>query len=187
MSFKIILASNSPRRKELLTKMGLEFELRIKAVNEDYPNDLSPIQVAEYLAKKKSSAYRDSISKNELIITADTIVSLNGKILNKPASKEKAIQMLTLLSNKKHEVITGVSLMTTEKQLVFSVISKVYFGVLTKDEINKYVDSGLPMDKAGAYGIQDWIGAIGVKRIEGSYENIVGFPTQELHRQLNVF
>jgi len=107
--------------------------------------------------------------------------------LNKPASKEKAIQMLTLLSNKKHEVITGVSLMTTEKQLVFSVISKVYFGVLTKDEINKYVDSGLPMDKAGAYGIQDWIGAIGVKRIEGSYENIVGFPTQELHRQLNVF
>ena len=184
MSFKIILASNSPRRKDLLTKMGVDFEVRIKEINEDFPSDLSAKEVAEYLAKKKSNAYRDSVSKNELVITADTLVSSEDKILNKPETKEEARQMLEFLSNNTHEVITGVSLMTRENQLVFSVISKVTFGELSALDINKYVDSGLPMDKAGAYGIQDWIGTIAVTKIEGSYENIVGLPTQELYRQL---
>ena len=184
MSFKIILASNSPRRKDLLTKMGVDFEVRIKEINEDFPSNLSPKEVAEYLAKKKSNAYRESVSKNELVITADTLVSSEDKILNKPETKEEARQMLEFLSNNTHEVITGVSLMTRENQLVFSVISKVTFGELSALDINKYVDSGLPMDKAGAYGIQDWIGTIAVTKIEGSYENIVGLPTQELYRQL---
>jgi septum formation protein len=184
MSFKIILASNSPRRKDLLTKMGVDFEVRIKEINEDFPSNLSPKEVAEYLAKKKSNAYRDSVSKNELVITADTLVSSEDKILNKPETKEEARQMLEFLSNNTHEVITGVSLMTCENQIIFSVISKVTFGELSTEEIIKYVDSGLPMDKAGAYGIQDWIGTIAVTKIEGSYENIVGLPTQELYRQL---
>ncbi|MFQ3326608.1 MAG: septum formation protein [Salibacteraceae bacterium] len=184
MSFKIILASNSPRRKDLLTKMGVDFEVRIKEINEDFPSDLSAKEVAEYLAKKKSNAYRDSVSKNELVITADTLVSSEDKILNKPETKEEARQMLEFLSNNTHEVITGVSLMTCENQIIFSVISKVTFGELSTEEIIKYVDSGLPMDKAGAYGIQDWIGTIAVTKIEGSYENIVGLPTQELYRQL---
>ena len=184
MSFKIILASNSPRRKDLLTKMGVDFEVRIKEINEDFPSNLSAKEVAEYLAKKKSNAYRDSVSKNELVITADTLVSSEDKILNKPETKEEARQMLEFLSNNTHEVITGVSLMTCENQIIFSVISKVTFGELSALDINKYVDSGLPMDKAGAYGIQDWIGTIAVTKIEGSYENIVGLPTQELYRQL---
>ena len=184
MSFKIILASNSPRRKDLLTKMGVDFEVRIKEINEGFPSDLSAKEVAEYLAKKKSNAYRESVSKNELVITADTLVSSEDKILNKPETKEEARQMLEFLSNNTHEVITGVSLMTCENQIIFSVISKVTFGELSTEEIIKYVDSGLPMDKAGAYGIQDWIGTIAVTKIEGSYENIVGLPTQELYRQL---
>jgi septum formation protein len=184
MSFKIILASNSPRRKDLLTKMGVDFEVRIKEINEDFPSNLSPKEVAEYLAKKKSNAYRESVSKNELVITADTLVSSEDKILNKPETREEARQMLEFLSNNTHEVITGVSLMTCENQIIFSVISKVTFGELSALDINKYVDSGLPMDKAGAYGIQDWIGTIAVTKIEGSYENIVGLPTQELYRQL---
>lgn len=184
MSFKIILASNSPRRKDLLTKMGVDFEVRIKEINEDFPSDLSAKEVAEYLAKKKSNAYRESVSKNELVITADTLVSSEDKILNKPETREEARQMLEFLSNNTHEVITGVSLMTCENQIIFSVISKVTFGELSALDINKYVDSGLPMDKAGAYGIQDWIGTIAVTKIEGSYENIVGLPTQELYRQL---
>ena len=184
MSFKIILASNSPRRKDLLTKMELDFEVRTKEINEDFPSNLSPKEVAEYLAKKKSNAYGESVSKNELVITADTLVSSEDKILNKPETKEEARQMLEFLSNTTHEVITGVSLMTCENQLIFSVISKVTFGELSALDINKYVDSGLPMDKAGAYGIQDWIGTIAVTKIEGSYENIVGLPTQELYRQL---
>ncbi|MDE0771982.1 MAG: Maf family nucleotide pyrophosphatase [Salibacteraceae bacterium] len=187
MSFIIVLASNSPRRKELLTKMGVAFKIRIKEVNEDFPSHLSPKEVAEYLAKKKSSAYRASVMPNELVITADTLVSCKDKILNKPETQKEARQMLEFLSNNTHEVITGVSLMTSKKQLVFSVISKVTFGELSTKEIIKYVDSGLPMDKAGAYGIQDWIGTIGVTKIEGSYENIVGLPTQELHRQLKGF
>ena len=184
MSFKIILASNSPRRKDLLTKMELDFEVRTKEINEDFPSNLSPKEVAEYLAKKKSNAYGESVSKNELVITADTLVSSEDKILNKPETREEARQMLEFLSNNTHEVITGVSLMTCENQIIFSVISKVTFGELSALDINKYVDSGLPMDKAGAYGIQDWIGTIAVTKIEGSYENIVGLPTQELYRQL---
>ena len=184
MSFKIILASNSPRRKDLLTKMELDFEVRTKEINEDFPSNLSPKEVAEYLAKKKSNAYGESVSKNELVITADTLVSSEDKILNKPETREEARQMLEFLSNNTHEVITGVSLMTCENQLIFSVISKVTFGELSALDINKYVDSGLPMDKAGAYGIQEWIGTIAVTKIEGSYENIVGLPTQELYRQL---
>jgi len=187
MSFKIILASNSPRRKELLAKMELDFEVRTKEVNEDFPCDLSPKEVAEYLAKKKSSAYRSSVMPHELVITADTLVSCKDKILNKPETQKEARQMLEFLSNNTHEVITGVSLMTSKKQVVFSVISKVTFGELSTEEIIKYVDSGLPMDKAGAYGIQDWIGTIGATKIEGSYENIVGLPTQELNRQLKEF
>lgn len=187
MRLKLILASKSPRRKELLSKMGLDFQVKTKEVNEDFPSNLGPKEVAEYLAKKKSDIYKESIQKGEMVITADTLVSCENKILNKPGSELEAFQMLELLSDNTHEVITGVSLLTAEEQKVFSTTSKVTFSRLSKEIITKYIATGLPMDKAGAYGIQDWIGTIGVSKIEGSYENIVGLPTQELYIQLKSF
>lgn len=187
MKVKLILASGSPRRKELLEKMGLVFSVKPLNVDETFPDNITPAQVAEYLAKKKSDACLDSIKENELFLTADTLVALDGKILNKPESSEHAIEMLSELSGKKHMVVTGVGLLTKQKQEIFHVVSTVFFNQLSDLDIEKYVASGLPMDKAGAYGIQDWIGTIGVSRIEGSYENIVGLPTQELYNKLRSF
>ncbi len=187
MKYKLVLASGSPRRKDLLEKMGFEFSIRTLEVDEHFPQDLKAEQVAEYLSKKKSDAYIDSLKQGELIITADTIVVLNGEVLNKPTSEQQAIKMLQNLSGKQHEVITGVTLLTRNSQMTFHVVSSVQFNELSEADIIKYVATGQSMDKAGAYGIQDWIGTIGVVKIEGSYENIMGLPSQELYKRLQSF
>ena len=177
--YKLLLGSQSPRRKELLKKMDLDFkEVSINA-SEDYPYELPVGEVPEYLALKKSLAY-DKLKKNQLLITADTIVVLDGTILEKPKNKTAAKKMLNRLSNTKHDVITGVCLRTKDDILTFSDLSEVYFRKLKQKEIKYYIDVYKPFDKAGAYGIQEWIGLIGIQKIKGSYFNIMGLPTEKL-------
>lgn len=179
----IILASKSPRRQELLSLMGIDFKVVLKEVDESYPDGLSPAEIAVYISEKKARAFDESI-ENEIVITADTIVSLNGQILGKPETPEHAIEMLSALSGKRHEVITGVSLLKEHILHSFYDLSEVFFKPLSADEINYYVAACHPMDKAGAYGIQEWIGMIAVEKIIGSYSNIVGLPTQRLYLEL---
>jgi len=182
---KIILASNSPRRQELLKGLDIDFEVRIVPdINESYPPELSPEAIPCYLSQKKASFYRTSMKADELVITADTIVELNGKILEKPIDREDALRMLQCLSGRKHQVITAVTLTTIENQKTFSEISSVDFAPLTGDEIEYYVDNYHPYDKAGGYGIQEWIGYIGVCGIEGSFYNVMGLPIQRLYNEL---
>jgi len=185
---KIILASNSPRRKQLLHDMALDFEIRVKQVNENFPENMQKEKVALYLCEKKASAFsQEEIAEDEIIITADTIVCLGDQILNKPGDRDHAIEMLKTLSGKKHEVITGVCLRSREKVKSFFVSTNVYFKNLTQIEIEYYVDHLKPFDKAGAYGIQEWIGYIGIEKIEGSYFNVVGLPTARLYEELGKF
>lgn len=184
---KLILASNSPRRKELLGKLDLDFEVRIKDVPEEYPPHLSREQVAEYLADHKAGAYLGELAPGEILITADTIVCLGEQILNKPRHEAEAFQMLRLLSGQVHEVITGVCLLSQEKKVVFHDLTKVHFKALTEAEITHYVTRYRPLDKAGAYGAQEWIGMIGIDRIEGSYFNVMGLPVHKLYAQLQLF
>lgn len=179
----IVLASKSPRRQELLSLMGIDFKVVLKEVDESYPDRLSPAEIAVYISEKKARAFDESI-ENEIVITADTIVSLEGQILGKPESPEHALEMLTALSGKRHEVITGVSLLREHHLHSFYELSEVFFKPLSADEINYYVSTCRPMDKAGAYGIQEWIGMIAVEKIIGSYSNIVGLPTQRLYQEL---
>lgn len=180
----IILASKSPRRQELLRLLGLNFKVVLKDVDESYPSDLNPTEVAVYIAEKKAKAFDESI-ENEIVITADTIVCIDGKIIGKPESKEHAFEILSLLSGKRHEVITAVALLKKGKQLQsFYEISEVYFKNLSPEQIHHYIAIGHPMDKAGAYGIQEWIGLIGIEKINGSYNNVVGLPTQRLYQEL---
>ncbi|MDL2208056.1 Maf-like protein [Parabacteroides sp. OttesenSCG-928-O15] len=186
--YKIILASNSPRRKELLGGLNLDFEVRIiPDIDESYPEEMPVEAIAGYVAQKKAEAYLPTLADEELLITADTIVSLGGKILGKPADREDAIRMLGELSGHQHEVITGVCVYTREKQLTFSVTSTVRFGTLTEEEITYYVDNYRPYDKAGAYGIQEWIGYIAVEAIQGSFYNVMGLPIQRLYQELKSF
>jgi len=182
----IILASQSPRRKELLALLDLKFTIEIKAVDEVYPDNLNYTQVAEYLAKLKALAFKN-IENDQLIITADTVVVLEGRILGKPKDKTEAIRMLESLSSKSHQVITGVCLTSKDKQISFSSTTKVFFKKLSSLEIDYYIEHYKPYDKAGSYGIQEWIGAIGITKIEGSYFNVVGLPIQELNEQLKEF
>lgn len=180
----IILASKSPRRQELLRLLGLNFKVVLKDVDESYPNDLNPTEVAVYIAEKKAKAF-DELIENEIVITADTIVCIDGKIIGKPESKEHAFEILSLLSGKRHEVITAVALLKKGKQLQsFYEVSEVYFKNLSPEQIHHYIAIGHPMDKAGAYGIQEWIGLIGIEKINGSYNNVVGLPTQRLYQEL---
>ena len=179
---KIILGSQSPRRKELLSAMGLNFKVKKLNVEESFPNSLSPIQVALFLAKKKANAYK--IKHNELLICADTIVYKKSDILGKPRSKKEAIKMLTKISNKQHYVVTGVNLKTEEEEVVFYEKSIVEFKKLSKSEILFYVNNYNPLDKAGGYGIQDWIGLIGVKKISGSFYNVMGLPTLKIYENI---
>lgn len=188
MDYKIILASNSPRRKDLLNGLDIDFEVRIiPDIDESYPSELPPEQIPGYIAQKKADAYRVSMKENELILTADTIVVLDNDILEKPADKEEAIQMIKRLSGRKHLVITAVVLTAADKHKAFSVTSTVEFAELTNKEIEYYVDKYKPFDKAGAYGIQEWIGYIGVKGIEGSFYNVMGLPIQRLYQELKDF
>lgn len=181
---KITLASGSPRRKQMLEELGIEFTVKTKETDESYPSNINPIEVAEYIARKKASAFDFDIKENEIIITADTIVLIDNIILGKPKDREDAYNMLKLLSGKSHKVITGVCLMTKERKHSFSSNTDVYFKKLSDKEINYYIDNYKPFDKAGAYGIQEWIGLIGVERIDGSYFNVVGLPIQKLHSEI---
>lgn len=187
-NYNIILASNSPRRKELLSGLDISYEIRIlDDIDEDYPDDMELEQVAEYLAQKKASAYIGDITSNELLITADTIVLKDNKIYGKPSDKYDAKRMLNELSTGTHEVITGVCLTASHKQVSFSAITKVTFGDISQEEIEYYVDKYNPYDKAGSYGVQEWIGYIAVKNIEGSYYNVMGLPIYRVYEELNKF
>ena len=187
-SYKIILASNSPRRKELLAGLDVQFEVRIiPGIDESYPDTLPTMEIAEYIAQKKAKAYRETMADDELIITADTIVVLDDKVLGKPKDAEEARCMLHALSGKTHQVVTGVVLTTKELQKHFSVVSNVTFKTLSDNEIDYYVDTYKPMDKAGAYGIQEWIGYVGVTRLEGSYFNVMGLPVQRIYEAMKEF
>ena len=188
LSHKIILASNSPRRKELLAGLDVQFEVRVlKGIEESYPATLPTAEIAEYIAQKKAAAYRETIAADELVITADTIVVLGDEVLGKPKDAADARRMLRELSGQTHQVITGVVLTTKERQEHFSVVSNVTFKELTDDEIDYYVETYKPMDKAGAYGIQEWIGYVGVTRLEGSYFNVMGLPVQRIYEALRRF
>ena len=188
MKYKIILASNSPRRKELLAGLDVQFEVRIiPGIDESYPETLPTMEIAEYIAQKKAKAYRETMADDELIITADTIVVLDDKVLGKPKDAEEARCMLHALSGKTHQVVTGVVLTTKELQKHFSVVSNVTFKALSDNEIDYYVDTYKPMDKAGAYGIQEWIGYVGVTRLEGSYFNVMGLPVQRIYEAMKEF
>jgi septum formation protein len=182
----IILASNSPRRKALLAELNVPFSVKIfNDIDESYPDDVATKDVAKFLALKKADAInRHSFNESTLIITADTIVCINNKLLGKPNSYEEAFRMLSSLSGQSHEVITGVALTSMEKQIAFSTSTKVYFGKLTEEEINYYIYTYQPYDKAGAYGIQEWIGMAAVEKIEGSYYNVMGLPIHRLYREI---
>ena len=183
--YQVILASNSPRRKELLGGLGISFKVRtLQDIDESYPDTLRGEEIPIYISGKKAEAYRQTMADDELIITADTIVYDNNKVLGKPRNREEAIHMLRELSGHAHEVITGVSIVTKEKTVQFASTSKVFFAALTNEEIAYYVDAYQPFDKAGAYGIQEWIGFVGVTRIEGSYFNVMGLPIQRLYTVL---
>lgn len=179
---KISLASKSPRRQELLKGLGLSFEVKTKEVNEDFPSSLSSNKVAAFLAKKKANAFE--LSENELLITSDTTVLLGSKVLNKPANKKEAVEMLQNLSGKSHQICTGVCIKTTDKELVFSEKTVVTFKPLSLEEIEYYINNFKPFDKAGSYGIQEWIGFIGIKNIEGCYYNVMGLPLARLYQEL---
>jgi len=183
LKHKILLGSNSPRRKELMQKMDLKFKSVKIETDEIYPSYLPPAEIPEYLAIKKSLAYK-KLKKNELLITADTIVVLKGNILGKPKNKTQAKKMLAQLSGRKHRVISGVCLRTQNDILSFSDMSEVFFKKLSRNEIKYYVDTYKPLDKAGAYGIQEWIGVIGIEKIKGSFYNIMGLPTAKLMKYL---
>ncbi len=186
--YNIVLASNSPRRKELLQRMGLNFKVRtLFGIDESYPDSLRGEDIVRYISRSKANAYRSSMAPDELLITADTIVYIDGKVLGKPQSPENAKEMLRTLSGKIHQVITGVTILTANRSEDFGVTSQVKFAELTDDEINFYVDNYLPFDKAGAYGIQEWIGIVAVEEIKGSYFNVVGLPVQRLYQKLKTF
>lgn len=185
--YNIVLASNSPRRKELLSGLGLEFEVKVLPdVDESYPKNLLPEEVPIYIASKKANANRVNMADNDLLITADTVVICNGKILGKPKNAAEAYEMLNFLSGKVHQVVTGVCLTTIKEQRKFSATSDVTFKNLTSEEIEYYIQNFKPYDKAGAYGIQEWIGYIGVTKINGSFFNVMGLPVQRLYSELEL-
>lgn len=183
--YNIILASGSPRRKELLAGLGINFEVKVqKGIDESFPDTTPAKDVAEFISKKKAIAYKESLNSDEMIITADTVVINGDDILGKPHDRNEAINMLKELSDKTHSVVTGVTILTKHKSLSFSTKTEVVFAKLNEDEIAYYVDTYKPFDKAGAYGIQEWIGFVAVKSIYGSYFNVMGLPIQRLYQEL---
>ena len=186
--YKIILASNSPRRKELLAGLDLNFEVRvISGIDESYPENLGAGEIPLHIAKAKAQAYLPTMAADELLITADTIVWTFDGVMGKPKDREAAIAMLRALSDHVHQVITGVVITTRERQVAFSTVSEVCFAKLTEEEIAYYVDRYRPYDKAGGYGIQEWIGYVGVQSIHGSFYNVMGLPVQRLYQELKKF
>lgn len=185
--YRIILASRSPRRRRLLHELGLKFEIVEKDYFETYPQGLTGDEIARHIAKGKADSFKDEMSDNEIIIAADTIVWCNEKVLGKPIDFEDAVKILQEISGNTHEVITGVCLLSRDKEKVFSVSTKVTFDTLSMEEIEYYVEKYKPYDKAGAYGIQEWIGIAACTNIEGSYFNVVGLPVQRLYKELQQF
>ncbi len=187
-SCSFVLASRSPRRHYLLKELGLNFVPGdIDDIDEVYPDHLKAAEIAEYLARLKADAHGNPLTGKTIVITADTIVWHRGEVINKPANEEEAIQMLKRLSNDMHQVFTGVCIMDESRCKVFSAETKVYFHKLSEQDIRHYVTTFKPLDKAGAYGIQEWIGYIGVKRLEGCYWNVMGLPVQRLYQELIAF
>jgi septum formation protein len=184
---RIILASQSPRRQQLLRDMGLKFDVVIKEYDESYPEGLEGKEIARYIASEKAQTFKSEISDNEIVITADTIVWCNKKVLGKPLDYIDSIRIINEISGNTHEVITGVSVLSSVKEITFSVSTKVTFETLSEEEIHYYVDTFKPYDKAGAYGIQEWIGLIACSHIDGSYFNVVGLPVQQLYKELQSF
>ncbi len=186
--YNIILASKSPRRQQLLKELGINFEVFVlDSVSEEFPDGLKNIEIPVFLAEQKAEAYSSYLKENVLIITADTIVWQNKEVLGKPENRGDAMKILKQLSGNSHQVITGVCIMTNKKKKSFFSITDVHFAELTNDEIEYYIDTYKPYDKAGAYGIQEFIGYIGVDRIDGSYFNVMGLPIQKLYNELKKF
>ena len=186
--WRIVLASNSPRRRELLAGLGIDFEVRVLPnIDESYPSSLSALETAEYIARKKAVAYQVQMADDELIITADTVVIVGDEVLGKPADADEARTMLLKLSGRTHQVVTGVCLTTREQTRHFSVRTDVTFKSLTDEELDYYIINYKPYDKAGAYGIQEWIGYIGCTGLNGSYYNVMGLPVQRIYTELQVF
>ena len=190
MDYQLILASNSPRRRELLESLELQFTVKtIQGIDESYPDTLVGEQIPIHISRTKAQAYLPTLTDRQLIITADTIVYLPDErlVLGKPVDRDDACHMLRLLSGRTHQVITGVTLLTLQREHSFAATSRVTFSALTDEEINHYVDTYKPYDKAGAYGIQEWIGLVGVCGLEGSYFNVMGLPVQRLYQELKKF
>ena len=187
-NYHIILASNSPRRKQLLSGLGFDFDVKVLPfINEDYPDGIPAEDIAEYIARKKADAYRRVMLADNLIITADTVGVVGGQALGKPVDAADAHRMLRMLSGRTHQVVTGVCLTTFEQQRHFSVSTDVTFKQLSDEEISYYIETYRPFDKAGAYGIQEWIGYIGVTGLNGSYFNVMGLPVQRIYTELAAF
>ncbi|SCX91537.1 Maf-like protein [Flavobacterium caeni] len=184
-NYKIILASGSPRRQQFFKDLDLDFEIRLKDVDEVYPPELQAEQITNYLAVLKADAFRGEIADNELLVTSDTIVWHKGRALGKPKDYEDAVNMLQTMAGSTHEVITSVCLTTTKRQDLLHEVTRVTFADLSEKAIRYYLDKHRPFDKAGAYGIQDWIGLVAISKIEGSYTNVVGLPTHRLFDYLS--
>lgn len=184
---KIILASGSPRRQQFLTDLDLDFEIRLKDIEEVYPEQLQGVEITNYLAQLKANAFEGELNDNDLLITSDTIVWHNNKALGKPKDYQDAFEILRTLSNTTHEVITSVCFKTKTKTETLFEVTKVTFTALTDEAITYYLDHYKPFDKAGAYGIQEWIGLVGITKIEGSYTNVVGLPTEKVYQYLNTY
>ncbi|GHT33990.1 Maf-like protein [Bacteroidia bacterium] len=186
--YRIVLGSNSPRRKTLLAGIGLDFEVKpMPDIDESYPDTLYAEEIPLYIARKKAEAYLPTLAEDELLITADTIVWINDTVLGKPADRADAIRILQTLSGNTHRVLTGVCIVTRLKTVTFSVSSGVSFAILSDEDIEYYVDNYRPYDKAGAYGIQEWIGYVAVEGIEGSFYNVMGLPIQRVYKELAKF
>ncbi len=181
---RIILASGSPRRQQFLKELDVDFEIQLKDIEEIYPDHLQAEEITNFLAKLKASAFALNLDDNDILITSDTIVWLNNKALGKPKDYDDAFEMLTEMSGTTHKVITSVCLKTIDKEIVFYEETLVTFTALSSDEIKYYLDSYKPFDKAGSYGIQEWIGLVAIEKIEGSYANVVGLPTHRLYEEL---
>lgn len=186
--YHVVLASNSPRRRELLAGLGVDFEVRVMAgIDENYPDDMPAMKAAEYVAGKKAAAYKETLGNDELLIAADTMVIAEDEVMGKPHDEADALRMLGKLSGKTHHVVTGVCIVTKERQSLFSVVTDVTFKELSHEETEYYVNNYHPLDKAGAYGIQEWIGFIGCTGLEGSYFNVMGLPVQRIYTELLKF
>lgn len=186
--YNVLLASKSPRRRELLQQLRIPFKvISIGGVDESFPVDISPLDAAQYVSQKKAEAYREKISGNEMIITADTMVVVDDLIFGKPKDSAQATEMLKTLSGRTHQVVTGVTISTLERMRAFSVVTNVTFAPIDDDDIRYYIENFQPFDKAGAYGIQEWIGCIAVSSINGSYYNVMGLPVHRLYHELRKF